>query len=228
MAESGLIVFDADDTLWESSMFFLRAAEDFVRLMTGLGLDEETVTELVHRRDIERLSVTGYGAEPYIDTLKHVLAELCSTVPKAARVAFDGIGRALLEHPVLPYPGVVDTLDALAARGHPLVVWTMGRPGHQGDKLDRCGFRDRFERSFIVSHKTPANLRQAIEAMGSTPEQATMVGNSPRSDINSALSIGARAIWIPDDNLWVAERQPFERPEAVTRLERFSDLLGVV
>jgi len=228
MTDSNLLLFDADDTLWERGLFFRRAAEDFVRLLVGLGFDAQEMTALVHRRDIERLSVTGYGAEPYIDTLQHVLAEVSPSPPDFARAALDDIARALLDHPMLPHEGVIETLDTLAAQGRTMVVWTLGQPGHQGDKLARCGFSDRFERAFIVPAKSAATLQGALDEFGVPAARTTVIGNSPRSDINPALAVGARAIWIPDDNPWVAEHQPFERPEDVTRLERFADLLGVV
>lgn len=228
MNDNGLLVFDADDTLWESGMFFRRAADDFVRLLAGLGHDPDEMAALVHRRDIERLAVTGFGAEPYIDTLEGVLAEVCPSPSEAAQRSLADIAAALLIHPILPMPRVIETLDVLRQRGHRMVVWTMGQMHSQGDKLVRCGFADRFEREFIVERKGPDALAAALHEMAVSPEHATVIGNSPRSDINPALAVGCRAIWIPDHNPWAADHQPFVRPAAVTRLDGFADLLDVL
>ena len=76
-----LVILDADDTLWESSLFFERAEDDFTSLLESAGLDGETVRALVHRRDIERLDSTGFGARPYLDTLESVMAELLPAIP---------------------------------------------------------------------------------------------------------------------------------------------------
>lgn len=228
MKDNGLLIFDADDTLWESGLYFRRAAEDFVSLLVGLGLDRDEMAALVHRRDIERLGQTGYGAEPYIGTLEHVLAEACPTPPAFAGRALADIATALLDHPVLPLPGVVATLDELRRRGRRMVVWTMGQQGHQGDKLRRSGLTDHFERAFIVARKSPQSLADALLEMGATAANATVIGNSPRSDINPALEAGIRAVWIPDHEPWEAERQPFVRPEGVTRLTAFGELLEVL
>lgn len=228
MQDKGLLVFDADDTLWESGLFFRRAADDFVSLLAGLGRDRDEMAALVHRRDIERLGVTGYGAEPYIDTLEGVLAEVCGEPSAAAERALADIAATLLIHPILPMAGVIATLDELRRRGHRMVVWTMGQEGHQSDKLARCGFADRFEREFIVARKGAEALASALADMAVAPADATVIGNSPRSDINPALAVGARAIWIPDHNPWAADHQILARPEAVTKLRAFPELLDVL
>ncbi len=75
LRRSELWIFDADDTLWESALYFRRAEEDFVALMQSLGFDPEGIREEVHLKDIERLSVTGYGARPYMDTLSNIARE---------------------------------------------------------------------------------------------------------------------------------------------------------
>lgn len=224
MRREDLLVFDADDTLWESGLFFRRAGEDFIALLEGLGHDREQMTELVHRRDIERLGVTGYGAEPYIDTLEHVLAEVCPQPDAATVRALEDIARALLQHPVMPYPGVRETLTALGGRGYRMIVYTMGQQGHQGDKFARSGLSHHFERCCIVPRKTPDALERTLRSLGVPGPKATVIGNSARSDINPALAVGARAIHIPNEVPWAAELQPFGDPTAVEQLTRFAEL----
>ena len=55
-----------------------------------------------------------------------------------------------------------------------------------------------------------------------------MIGNSPRSDINPALSAGLNAIFVPHPSTWVLEREVVvEAPSGQTLLEitTFSQLL---
>ena len=59
LRKSELWIFDADDTLWESALYFRRAEEDFTALMESLGFDPESTIREVHRRDIERLVASG-------------------------------------------------------------------------------------------------------------------------------------------------------------------------
>ena len=67
LRENELWIFDADDTLWESALYFRRAEEAFIALMESLGFSGDATREEVRRRDIERLSVTGYGGNVIVD-----------------------------------------------------------------------------------------------------------------------------------------------------------------
>jgi putative hydrolase of the HAD superfamily len=54
-----------------------------------------------------------------------------------------------------------------------------------------------------------------------------MIGNSPRSDINPALSAGLNAIFIPHDFTWVLEHEVVHQPPAgqhLLELSTFADL----
>ena len=55
-----------------------------------------------------------------------------------------------------------------------------------------------------------------------------MIGNSPRSDINPALSAGLHAIFIPHDFTWVLEHETVSQPpvgQHLLELSAFADLL---
>ena len=57
-----------------------------------------------------------------------------------------------------------------------------------------------------------------------------MVGNSPKSDINPALRVGLRAVFIPHSDTWILEHEPLLRPDDadnLLELSRFSDLRGI-
>jgi putative hydrolase of the HAD superfamily len=43
-----------------------------------------------------------------------------------------------------------------------------------------------------------------------------MIGNSPRSDINPALTAGLNAIFIPHDFTWVLEHEIVNQPPAAS------------
>ena len=57
-------------------------------------------------------------------------------------------------------------------------------------------------------------------------EEAVMVGNSPKSDINPPLEIGMWAVFIPHDHTWQLEHQEIDRMhERLLVLDRFVDLI---
>lgn len=219
-----LFVIDADDTLWESALYFERAEEDFILLTRSLGFDSPSVRRLVHSRDIERLALTGYGARPYLGTLRAVLDELCPRRPSWADSAFAEISRALLEHPVILLPGARQSLEWLRERDLPMIVYTMGEQDHQRSKFSRSGLSDLVEECVVVERKTPEALADLLSSKGVEPSRSLVIGNSPRSDVNPALKVGASAVLCSRERLWQAEKEDILDPGRVHHLETLSDL----
>jgi len=225
---STLLVLDADDTLWESGNYFERAEHDFLSIMESLGHDRDGVRRIVHHRDIERLSVTGYGARPYIDTLRGIMLSETVEPPAWAVQAMDDLERTLLGHPVILMPGVLETLKLL--RNYPVtpVVYTMGEQIHQMDKFVRSGLQELVEGCRIVPLKTVARLQELLAEFGATPTGSLLVGDSPRSDINPAITVGMRAVHIARSRTWAAEREDFADPGQVVTIERFDELPAIL
>jgi putative hydrolase of the HAD superfamily len=223
-----LLVLDADDTLWESGSFFERTEHDFLSIMESLGFDRDLVRRIVHHRDIERLSVTGYGARPYIDTLRGILGSEAPNAPEWARQAMDDLEHTLLGHPVILLPGVLETMRSL--RGYPVtpVVYTMGEHSHQMDKFVRSGLQDLVAGCRIVPLKTVARLEELLAEFGATASGSLLVGDSPRSDINPAITVGMRAVHVARSRTWAAEREDFADPGQVVTIERFDELPGIL
>jgi putative hydrolase of the HAD superfamily len=223
-----LLVIDADDTLWESARFFQRAEEDFLSLVVSLGQDRETVRREIHDRDVLRLSVTGYGARPYMDTLRTILQELGLSGTGWVDRSFSDIETNLLTHPVLIQEGVIETLRQLYDMHIPTVVYTAGEPGHQEDKFSRSGLSGYVNALQIVPVKTAATLASLLREYDAPPDRTILVGDSPRSDINPALENGVNAVHVRRSVTWQAEHEDFIHPERVTVIDSFRDLLRIV
>ncbi len=222
-----LLILDADDTLWESAVFFERTEHDFLELMHTLGFKRENIRHMVHTRDIARLSTTGYGARPYIDTLRQIMLELIPEPPSWVITALHDIESTLLEHPIILMPGVIETLLTIKSLPVITVIYTMGEQEHQHDKFMKSGLVQLVDDIRIVPEKTVANLEDLVIHFNMTPDRCMLVGNSPRSDINPALSLGIQAVHIVRDRTWAAEREDFINPGSVRTIERFNELLDI-
>jgi len=228
MKKPDLLVLDADDTLWESARFFERAEQDFLSITESLGHDPSEVRAEIHARDVERLSVTGYGAIPYLDTLHSILADLCDQVTPGIERSFEDLSRNLLGHPVLLRPGVRETLAELFILGIRTVVYTMGKDEHQNSKFLRSGL-DRYVNALrVVKVKTSDSLRELLQEYVAVPENTILVGNSSKSDINPALELGVNAVHVMYDNTWTAEREDYVQPEKVSIIDRFDSIIPVM
>lgn len=223
-----LLLLDADDTLWESALFFERTEHDFLSLMTALGFAEEEVRRTVHRKDVERLSITGYGAKPYMDTLRIIMLDLAPQAPSWALTAMDDIHKSLLGHPVILLPGVLSTLKEIKKLPVTTIVYTMGEKDHQTDKFERSGLKSYVDELCIVPVKNVNALHDVLVYAETEPENCIVVGNSPRSDINPALSAGSIAVHVLRDRTWAAEREDFIDPRMVVTIEDLRKLTPIV
>ncbi|MEA3265333.1 MAG: HAD family hydrolase [Candidatus Fermentibacteria bacterium] len=220
-----LWIFDADDTLWESGLYFRRAEEDFTALMHSLGFDPEEIRSEIHRRDIERLSATGYGARPYMDTLRLILKEKSHALTPYMLASLDYISNCLLHHPLVLLPGVLDSLNRMFGAGKRMIVYTMGEEDHQIDKFNRSGISEYFEQCTVVALKTKETMIELLAAAKVDPAEACMIGNSPRSDINPAIGCGVNAVYLQRPHTWLAEQTEFAEPGLVTTVAGLPDIL---
>jgi FMN phosphatase YigB (HAD superfamily) len=73
LAEAPLdLVFDADDTLWDSNIHFLEAFEAFVEAILALGVEthRDAIKAVVREAELELIQTHGYGRRPYVIALE--------------------------------------------------------------------------------------------------------------------------------------------------------------
>ncbi|WDZ88176.1 HAD family hydrolase [Micromonospora cathayae] len=221
-----MLVFDADDTLWENNVLFERVIDDFLGWLDHPTLDRAEIRAILD--DIERANaaVHGYGSRVFLRSLGECLEKLRERPATAReRREIDDLAVALVEHRVELMPGVADTLDLLATR-HRLLLLTKGDREEQQRKLDACGLLHHFRAAHIVMEKNADTYRWLAREHAFDPEVAWMIGNSPKSDILPARAAGMNAVFIPNDNTWVLEHEELDPTDPqVLRISAFPDLL---
>jgi putative hydrolase of the HAD superfamily len=200
------LIFDADDTLWESNIHFLETEAAFIELLERAGVTEADAIRLALRRhELKIIAETGYGRAPYVAALRGVMAEMAPAGHhEPLSNAIERIGAELLSRHCKLLPGVAETLAILAQR-HRLLLFTKGQPAEQLRKLERSGLRHHFARIGVPREKDPANYHLLIAQARLDPSRTVMIGNSPRSDINPALAAGLHAVYIPYPHTWEQE-----------------------
>lgn len=220
------LIFDADDTLWDSNIHFLEAEARFVaELVAAQAGAIEAVRAAMRQRELEIIKSHGYGREPFVVLMRMVATELA---PHGAREAIgDAIERIaahFLERDCELLPDVEPTLVELAARHH-LTLFTKGQPREQLRKLERSGLRRHFSHVEVPPEKDEAAYRRLVGAAALDRTRAFMIGNSPRSDINPALRAGLRAVFIPHPHTWELEHEEVDfADERVTVITKFRTL----
>lgn len=224
------LIFDADDTLWDSNIHFLEAEAAFLASLLDVGIgDHEVVRASMRRHELLIIEDMGYGRRPYVAALHRTAVELLPPHHhEPIRVEIERIGQRLLQRSCELLPGVEPALRELAGR-HRLLLFTKGQPDEQMAKLERSGLRALFWRVGIPLEKDPMAYRLLMAQADLDPERTVMIGNSPRSDINPAIRAGLRAaVYIPHPHTWELEHEELDiAGNRIVTLTTFPDLLKV-
>ncbi len=112
--------------------------------------------------------------------------------------------RAMRALAIAPYPGAMETLEAIRARGIPMALLTNGEARNQRRSVETHALEQYFhciviEGEFGVGKPDERVFRHALEAMGCDPAEVWMVGDSLEADIAPAVTLGMHAVWV-DEN----------------------------
>lgn len=221
------LLIDADDTLWENNIYFERAIANFISFLNHHEYSAAQVREVLN--DVERDCIIrhGYGlhsfAHALVDTFERLAVE---PLTPALHETINGFAHAIAEHPVEIISGVAETLEYLAPR-HNLILMTKGAVAEQTGKIERSGLEHYFSSVEIVAEKDVSTYRDIIEKFDLPSGSSWMIGNSPKSDINPALSAGINAVFVPHGNTWILEHEEVASAIPPTRLlvvEKFAEL----
>jgi putative hydrolase of the HAD superfamily len=221
------LLIDADDTLWENNVYFERAIVDFISFLNHRERSPAEIREILDDVERECIITHGYGLPSFTRSLVKTFERLSvEPITPALHETIHGFARTIAEQPVQMLPRVIDTLEYLAERHH-LILVTKGNFAEQSGKVERSGLKDLFRAIEIVPEKNSAAYTTIIGHHRLPRERTWMVGNSPKSDINSALAAGLNAIFVPHDETWVLEHEELAEarpPAKLLVLTSFAEL----
>jgi putative hydrolase of the HAD superfamily len=219
------LIIDADDTLWENNIYFERAFEEFCEFLDHSALGPREVRTILD--EIERVNnkIHGYGSMNFGRNLTECYQRLAERAIQAEDLrTVMSFAERILDTPMEVIEGVEETLEYLSTR-HDLTLFTKGNPEEQKLKLERAGLSIYFGHAAIVKEKDTASYSELVRERNMDPDRTWMIGNSPKSDINPALSIGLRAVYIPHPYTWHLEHEEVEHGHGrLLVIEKFADL----
>jgi putative hydrolase of the HAD superfamily len=219
------IGLDADDTLWHNESIFHLTQDQYVDLLKDHG-DPDHMKARLQEVEIRNLRLYGYGVKSFTLSMIETAIDLTrGAVPARTIAAIMDLGRAMLEHPVEPLPGVAETLQALKDQRYRLVMITKGDLLNQEQKLARSGLGEQFDAIEIVSEKDANTYRRVMARQGVRAEESVMIGNSMKSDVLPALEAGLWGVHIPYHITWAHEHAeaPADSPR-FAKLDKISEL----
>ena len=221
-----IIAFDADDTLWDCQSHFEAVENHLYRLIAPYC---ETPSKELVLTESGNMADLGYGCKAFtisiIETALRVAGDHLSAAELSDLLADS---KSLLHLPATPLPEVEATLQRLQAYPYRLVVFTKGELQDQENKLRRSGLAKYFSHVEITSDKTEVEFQQLCQHLDILPSQLLMVGNSLKSDIAPALTIGASAIHIPFHVTWQLEHFEDIEHERLVKISHFNEILQIL
>ncbi|WP_035851955.1 HAD family hydrolase [Kitasatospora azatica] len=223
--DNQVLIFDADDTLWENNIRFERAIDTFLDEVARPPISRAAARAALDRIEAANAKTHGYGAQVFLRSLVECFEQLRGRPADAAEQArFAALAASITSAEVELIPGVAQTLPALAAR-HELLLLTKGDQAEQRAKVDASGLAGLFRSVHIVAEKDFSEYYWLIGEEALEPERTWMIGNSPKSDILPARAVGLNAVFIPHQHTWTLEEAELDPADSrVLRLTTFAEL----
>lgn len=209
MPDPVVIITDVDNTLYDWVHLWAGAFGSLVAALTrltGVGVEEWIrAARAVHvrRGATECPSLLAEMADSALWPLR---LDASRVLPPAAAAYRD-----YWDHHLAPYPGMRESLTALAARGHTVVAYTEGDVSIAASRLARMGLAGVIRRVFgRAALPTPANASHCL--VGASRHVPIAVDFIPRDDVKPNTAglgailarcgtTGAGAVYV-GDSLW--------------------------
>lgn len=224
----GAIIFDGDDTLWQTQIFYDQARERFFKLMASCGFDREAVKSKLAEIDVDGVERFGFSRCRFPTSLEETYRYFCRSQGRfiyraVLRQAWE-IGNSVFYQTPKPMNDARQVLERLSWR-YCLYLYTGGDLHVQWRKLKDLNLAHYFEAVHVRERKNEAELRNILCEHGLDPDKTWMIGNSPRSDINPALRLGLKCIWVRGA-FWEHDEEPLISSD-IPQVDSLRELLGL-
>lgn len=199
------LLVNADNTLWESNVFFEHTLERFFSLVEPFGYARAYARHILNETERQNIQQHGYGVRSFARSLEQSYMKLAGGL--AQRSALDEVASmvAELEHtPPRVLDGVPETLAYLSSR-HRMILFTKGEAAEEAAKVERSGLQGFFDSIEIVAEKNIRVYGDLVDKHHVVKSYAWLVGSSAQLEINPALQAGLNAAFVPHAPTWNKE-----------------------
>lgn len=220
------IIFDGDDTLWETQSLFENAKRQFWKQMRKLGFSKEEVIQKLEEIDHHNIDQFAFSKARFPLSMQQTYEELCKIhdLPeiREQKEVIRKIGSSVFSQVPSVFKGVKRVLQKLHNE-YFLILATKGDKEIQEEKLRATKLEALFDKIYILNKKTEREYHAILEENNTECFRMWVVGNSVRSDINPALKLRLKCFWIPRKT-WSYEEEPLLKSGWVQRLSSIKQL----
>ncbi|AXV38444.1 MAG: TIGR02253 family HAD-type hydrolase [Methanobacteriaceae archaeon] len=215
------VLFDIDDTLYDTSGFAKLARKAALNVMIEGGLPLDSNDAYIHLRKIIKEKGSNYDKHFNVLT-REVLGEENPLLIALGMITYHNVKFALLR----PFPETTSTLLYLNKKGYHLGVVSNGITIKQWEKLIRLGLYHFFDEVVTsqaagVEKPDPQIFELALNRMGCKSSKSIMVGNKFSEDIIGAINAGMSTILV--NSKLTATEKDFIKKERI-KLDVLADI----
>ncbi len=227
-----ILCFDLDDTLIDDNYKFeITFCECIKAIINSLETRSPQIDDILKRaREIEnrtwdtwpkeRLYKPERIANAWVKTYESYAKELKLPIRKHTKNLIESLVLSNYDPPYFIIPGVIETISYLKQKGYRTYVVTLGQSKIQRRKLTVTKLIKYFDDAFYATHDKRIPLAEIKKRHPS--DDIYMIGNSIRTDINPALDLNLKAIYIERGNWHRFKATP--RNNDFTTLENITEL----
>lgn len=200
MTKQTTLIFDGDDTLWQTHFLYEEAKTQAAILLNDgrLKIDRDTFAQKVNEFSVDFGNRHGFINTRFPTALTEAYKDFC----KQQQVDFDEstfeqlwrLGASVATKPPKLMPQAREVLMSLSAK-YECILYTLGDREQQLYRLNTVSLAPYFKHVFIVLRKDETALLRILSELNLDPLLTWMIGNSARADIEPALKLGLNCIW---------------------------------
>jgi len=226
------IIIDFDDTLVYSNMVFVRARRQAAEIIASSGTkaDNDEIIDFIDYLDqncVKRRGGMCWECFPQalVDAYRHFCQRDDLPFLSSEAERLDNIGRDVFAEEPKLVPFARQFLRSLRDR-FPLVLLSQGDRLVQITRIKASGLDSFFGEVIIVPQKTSETFSELVAARRWHPERCLMIGNSVRSDINTAAAAGLQTVLVHLSPSWSYEVEELASPSPLA--ESLEECLSLI
>ncbi len=194
-----LVIFDLDDTLIDTNAIYHGMRYGFINHSAFKDLGKENIKNRYDKKDAELIKAWDHSTLRHKMVMFSVYTDLKNEgllKERSPELEWDlnNLGNGILQGPTPKIlPGAIELVSGLKDYCTQIIV-TRGDHKPQHRKINGQGLAQHFNDISVVPVKNAEVYLNEITKRGFSPEQAWIIGDSKKSDIEPALKIGANAI----------------------------------
>jgi putative hydrolase of the HAD superfamily len=220
------VVFDLDDTLIYTAEIFKLFMDEYANTVSSsLGLEFHYIRQRLQQLNDESYSKVGVSPNKWSVIINNLSLELNNH--PAVKDNLHILMRIYAQEPRIR-PGAKAILEGLKDSGFKLGLVTHAKTDWTMRKLTQTGlinYFDAIEIADVNGFKTVEHWQKGINLLQVKNSQCLIVGDNLKGDIIPAISLGARAIWMPSP--WSLYREG-EVPSGVVEISELHDFWNAV